>query len=201
MEKEFLIPVSKKAVEYGFKVGKKVYCDKLNFPDKFRLGGSSELQADVSGFIAETVVAEFFKQPFPQLTKQKNDEYDLLLKDKRIDVKKVGYARHSRRARILLHKRQFQRKKNLIDIFLFCTFQGSFTQQQTMVMHPNKMTEKLSVYVPIGDENKLWLIGWIKSEDVEKNAKTFERKDKDGKVLSESYWLKEKDLKNVKELM
>ena len=87
---EFCIPITEKAVAHGLKVGVKVYKDKSNFKDKWFIGGASELQADVYGFIAETVVDEYFNKPFPELTPQQVDAFDLILKGMRVDVKEVS---------------------------------------------------------------------------------------------------------------
>ncbi len=189
MSEDLLIPVTQEAVKHGMTVGIKVYRDKLSFPDKFKFGGANELQADIYGFIAETVVCDYFKQPIPELMKGKLDEFDLILKDLRVDVKKVGYERFSKRTKITLNKKQFDRKKDKIDAFLFCTFKGSFTQLEAGV-------GKHQVFIPTPNMGKLWLIGWIKSEDVEKKAKPFTWPNGD-----EAWKLTEKDLNPIQELI
>jgi len=197
----FKIPLTKTAVNHGFNVGVKVYEDKLSFPDKWHMGGANELQADVYGFIAETAVDEFFGQPLPALTKQKNDLFDLKLGGMNIDVKKVGYSRFSTRTKITLNKKQTLRKMKFIDAFLFCTFNGAFETTEIKVNKKKGGWEPLKVFVPVPVDSHLWLIGWIKSDEVEKKSKIYVWKDRNGKPRDESFWLKEEDLRDVKELI
>lgn len=200
MEDKFLIPVSEKAVAHGFNVGVGVYHDKLNFPDKWHIGGANELQADIYGFIAESVVCEFFGYPMPVLTKGKNDAFDLVIAGKKVDVKKIGYSKLNRKTKITINKKQYLRKKHLIDVFLFCTFNGSFLQVPVEVdEHGHKKFYK--VFMPTGGLCELWLIGWIDSPDVEKVAKTYVWKDKQGNPTGESFRLFEDNLKPVEELI
>ena len=202
MEREmFKIPLTVKAVNHGFNIGVKVYNDKLSFPDKWHVGGANELQADIYGFIAETAVDEFFGQPLPALTKQKNDLFDLKLGGLNIDVKKVGYSRFSTRTKITLNKKQTLRKMKFIDAFLFCTFNGEFDRKKVQVNTKDGGWDVLEVYIPSPIASHLWLIGWIKSEDVESKSRIYVWKDRDGKPRDESYWLKEEDLRDVKELI
>lgn len=200
-EKKIEIPVSLDAIKHGFEIGRKVYIDKLNFPDKWHMGGANELQADVYGFIAETVVCEFFKQPLPELTKQKNDDFDLKFNNLRIDVKKVGYSRNTGRPKITLNRKQFDRKKHLNDAFLFCTFTGAFEQKSIEVPTKEGGFERHLIYLPVGKFGKLWLIGWIKTEDVEKSSRKYFWKDAKGNPKDESLLVFEKNLKSIKELI
>ena len=187
-----MIPVSKTAVEHGLKLGKKVYLDKIDFPDKFHIGGASELQADIYGFIAESAVCEFFNVEKPKFFKQKNDEYDLIINDLRVDVKKVGFDRRTKKPRITLNKKQFYRKKTKIDAFFFVTFKGGF-QQAT--------SNGFQIWYPIPEISYLAVLGWISSSEVEAKSKTYVWKDKMGKPIDESFSIKENVLRNVKELM
>jgi hypothetical protein len=189
-----VIPVSKEAVEHGFKLGAKVYTDKLNFPGKFFLGGASELQADIYGFIAETAVCEYFKQPFPAFTPQTNDEFDVMIAGKRVDVKKVGFSSYTKQPKITLNKKQYARKRNLIDVFLFCTFEGGFEQKIVG-------KEGYQVFVPMPGMSTIWLIGWIESKKVSEVARTYFWKDRDGKPRDEAWLLRLNQLKEVKELI
>lgn len=188
------IPVSRKAVEHGLKLGVKVYYDKLGFPDKFHIGGASELQADIYGFVAETVVCEFFKHSLPKFLSNQLDEFDLKIKGLKVDVKKVSYSRYNKKAKITLNKRQYNRKKNKIDVFLFCTFTGAFQQYKTGVGDHQ-------IFLPIPEIGKLDLLGWIFSLDVEKKGSVYVWRDEDGNPKDESWQLLEKDLKNIKELL
>jgi len=190
---EVLIPVSKKAVEHGFKLGVKVYKDKLKFPDKFRLGGARELQADVFGFIAESVVCEYFGKPLPSFTPQQNDVFDIKLKGLKIDVKKVGYSKHSKSPEVVLNKRQFDRKKDKIDAFLFCTFKGAFAQQENVLGY--------QITYPLPELGKLSLLGWIPTGHVEVKAKTKTWASHKGVTGDEAWKLNLSDLKSVEELL
>jgi len=202
MEREmFKVPLTVNAVNHGFKIGVKVYEDKLSFSDKWHVGGANELQADIYGFIAETVVDEFFGQPLPALTKQKNDLFDLTLGGLNIDVKKVGYSRFSARTKITLNKKQTLRKMKYIDAFLFCTFNGAFDQKMVKVDTKDGDWEVLEVWLPQPIASHLWLIGWIKSGEIEEKSRIYVWKDKSGKPRDESFWLKEEDLRDVKELI
>jgi len=201
---DLLIPVSKELAEHGLVVGKKIYEDKLNFRDKTQWGGSSELQADVYGFIAEAVVCDFFNKPLPQLTRQSNDDYDVLLKGFKIDVKKVGFDKWKLKPKIWMNKKQFFRKREKIDGFLFCTFRGGFESKKIRIdgyKGDIKIKQELKVWVPVAGKCKLLLAGWIKTEDVEANSKTTLLKDKDGNVKDELLTVKEESLLDVKELM
>ena len=188
----YLIPVSQTAVEHGFKIGWKVYQDKQNFRSKWIASASKELQADVSGFIAESVICEHTGHLLPQLTTQKIDDYDLLINGFKVDVKKVTYSRFSSKTKITLNKKQFDRKNKKIDIFLFCNFEGSFT---------SKSVGAMNIFVPIPTTGKLWLIGWIKSEDVTRLATIHIWQDQDGNEIDKGYRLLEKDLRPISELL
>ena len=201
MDNKFLIPIKKELINHGFRVGKKVYEDKLKFSNKWDTGQANALQADVYGFIAEAVVCDYFSQPLPELTKGKNDCYDLVHKEKRIDVKKVGYSRASGRTKITLNKRQFDRKKDLIDQFLFCTFEGAFNKIKVCVKAKNGKDTVYEIYVPVEGLTKVWLIGYINTEDVIKSSKIYVWKDREGNPTGESYWIKEKKLRPVEELL
>jgi len=187
------IPVSREAVEHGFKLGLKVYQDKLKFPDKFRLGGAGELQADIFGFIAECVVCEYFKQPFPAFTPKKNDAFDVKIKGLRIDVKKVGYSNYSKQPKITLNKRQFDRKKDKIDAFLFCTFKGAFDQKENILGY--------QVTYPLPELSRLALLGWEFTSNVELKGKTYLWKNRDGSPRDESWELRLNQLKDIRELV
>lgn len=193
INEDFKIKASKRAVEHGLKLGKKVYQDKLNFNDKWFLGGANELQADIYGFIAESIVCEYFDKPLPAFTPQENDEYDIVLGDLRIDVKKVGYSSNTKRPKITLNKKQFERKKKKIDAFLFCTFTGAFNQIQA--------GGQFQVFVPIPEISQLWMLGWIRTEEVEKRARTYYWKNKDGSVRDESWLLQQRSLLPIQELI
>jgi len=190
------ITVTKEALEHGFNVGKKVYVDKLRFPDKYHLGGANELQADIYGFIAETQVCEYFGYKFPELIKGANDEFDLIINNKKIDVKKVGYSRYTKKPKITVNKKSYDRKKDLVDAFLFCTFNGNFQQQDVKVND-----KSYRIFLPTVGFNSLNLIGWIESLEVEKVASVYVWKDKEGNPVSESYKLSEKHLKPMEELI
>jgi len=190
---DLVIPVSKEAVEHGFKLGVKVYRDKLRFPDKFNLGGANELQADIFGFIAECVVCEYFETPFPKFTPKKNDIYDLKIRGLRVDVKKVGYSSYTKQPKITLNKRQFDRKKDRIDAFLFCTFKGAFDQKENILGY--------QITYPLPELGRLCLLGWVLSSNVELKGKTYVWKDRDGRPRDESWELKLGLLKDVRELI
>jgi hypothetical protein len=188
---KFFLPVSKEAVEHGFRLGLKVFQDKMNWPDKFNLGLQSGLQADVHGFICESVVNEFFGVALPSFTPKKNDEFDLKLKGLRIDVKKVGYD-SNKRVKIVINKRQFERKKDKIDGFMFCTFTGAFNYVMTDLGY--------QVNHPLPELSKLNVLGWLPTGHVELKSKLYEWKDRNGKVIDVSLKLLESDLKSVEEL-
>ena len=188
----YLIPVSRAAIDHGFQVGWKIYRDKQNFPSKWSASASKELQADVFGFIAESVVCEHLGHEFPKLTAQRLDDYDLLINGLKVDVKKVTYSRFSSKTKITLNKKQFDRKKNKIDAFLFCNFEGSFTSESVGV---------LKIFIPIPNMGKLWVIGWIKSEDVTRLATIHIWRDRDGKEIDKGYKLLEEDLRPISELL
>ncbi len=187
------ISVSKKAVEHGLKLGEKVYIDKLNFPDKLKFqGGANELQADIYGFIAESMVCEHFNQPLPAFKKQKVDKYDLMIRGLRVDVKKVGFSRRTGAPMITINKHQFARKKGKIDAFLLCAFKGVFHEVEI---------RGFKVFTPTSVAGKLLLVGWILTREVERKARTYFWKDKDGTPKDESYRLQVRQLHNAKELI
>jgi len=188
------IPISKEAAKHGIMLGKKVYLDKIDFPDKFHYGGANELQADIYGFIAETVVCEYFGVDFPAFTPQQNDEFDLMIKDLKVDVKKVGYSRKTKQPKITLNKRQFARKKTKIDVFLFCTFEGAFQQLKVGI-------NDYQIFVPIPTLGTLRLLGWVNSTEVEKISRTYVWKDREGKPMDESWQIPISKLKLVEELL
>ncbi len=190
---DLVIPVSKEAVEHGFKLGLKVYTDKLKWPDKFHLGGASELQADIFGFIAECVVCEYFGKSFPKFTPKDKDIYDLKIKGLKVDVKKVGYSSRTKEPKITLNKRQFDRKKDRIDAFLFCTFKGAFDQKENILGY--------QITYPLPELGRLCLLGWVLSSHVELKAETYVWKDREGKPRDESWLLKLNQLKDVRELI
>ncbi len=201
---DLVVPISKELVEHGFKIGVKVYRDKLNFRDKTKWGGSNELQADVYGFIAEAIVCDYFKQPLPELTKQTNDEFDMVLDGQKIDIKKVGFNKRNYTPRISINKRQFERKKDKIDSFLFCTFKGGFESKKVLIETTKgnvKVKQGLDVWIPIAGTCKLWLIGWIKSVDVEGVARQLFLKDNEGNVVDELIRIDERNLNDIKELI
>ena len=188
------IPVSKKAVDYGLELGKKVYLDKLDIKDKTDRGSLNNLQADIYGFIAESVVCEFFNQPFPAFTKGELDEFDIKLKGLKIDVKKVSYSSTTKVPKIIINKRQFFRKYDKIDAFLFCTFKGNF---ESIEAGPSKM----QVWIPTPVFGSLDLLGYAMKEDIEKNSKIHVWKKRDGSPLDEGLIVDEKVLKDSRELI
>ncbi len=194
MVNEFMIPITKKAVRHGFEVGYKVYQDKLSFGEKFVVGGVSELKADLDGFIAETVVCEFFKHEFPSLSPGKNDAFDLIIKNFKVDVKKVGFCKQSGRPKMTIDKKQLSRKVNLIDAFLFTAFKGQFEQKFCGA-------KKLLVWIPVPGACKLWLVGWISSKEVANKGRTYVWTNPDGTPRNESWQVFEKDLNKIEELI
>lgn len=194
MESKMIIPVTKAAVEHGFKLGAKVYTDKLISSDRAFFCGASELQADIYGFIAESAVCEHFKQPFPSFNSPKSDEFDLLLNGKRVDVKKVGFSSYTKQPKITLNKKQYERKRNLVDVFLFCTFEGGFEQKTVG-------KQGFQVFVPMAGLGTIWLIGWIESKKVSEIARTYFWKDHEGKHGDEAWLLREDQLKKMEALI
>ena len=182
---KFEIPISVEAAKYGLALGEKVYSDKLKFKNKWLFGGNSELQADIYGFIAETVVCDFFGSPWPKLTPGENDVFDLMIGDLRVDVKKISN-------RIALNKKQFYRKRSEIDAFLFCTFTGEFNN---VVAGDPKLGKR--VFVPVPIVGKLNLLGYIKTEDVERKSKMFKWENSE----DEAYGIPESKLNDIKELI
>ena len=82
---------------------------KLN-KDKFITG--KEEEADFLGFLLEFAVCDYFNKPKPILYEGKQvDDYDILLKGKKIDIK------HSKIC--FINKRQYERHKGKTDGFLF----------------------------------------------------------------------------------
>ena len=95
-----------KAREFSTEVHKQKKFNK----DKFKTG--NEEQADFLGFLLEFCVCEYFNKPKPILYKGKQvDDYDILLKGKKIDIK------HSQVC--FVNKEQYDRHKGKTDGFLF----------------------------------------------------------------------------------
>jgi len=191
-KKEYAIELSERAAKHGLELGKKVYMDKLNFPDKFHLGGAHELQADIYGFMAESCVCEHFKHPLPAFKKQENDEYDLIINDRKVDVKKVGFSKYSKKPLITLNKRQYNRKKNKIDVFLFGIFKGAFNSEEV---------GGFQLTIPLPKISRFVLLGWIPSSEILKKAQNYEWKNRAGEVIDVSYKLRVSQLYPVEELI
>ena len=102
--------LSRELIEEAREFSKTVYKRKLARADKFFTG--NEEASDFEGFLFEFAVCEYFHKPKPKLLKGTQlDEFDIFLKNKRIDIK------HSKTR--LINREQFERKKGKIDAFLF----------------------------------------------------------------------------------
>ena len=189
---KFFIPVSKTAFEHGVELGLKVYKDKLNLKGKTKKG-ASELQADIYGFVAESCVCEYFKEPLPGFTPHLNDSYDLMLGGKRVDVKKVSFQARDGNPKITIKKKAYYNKTE-IEAYLFVTFEGAL--EQKLIGESGHR-----IFIPIPELSKLWLLGWIETTKIEQVARSYFYRNQDGTPQDESWELSLKDLKPVKELI
>lgn len=153
------IKVTKKPVEHGLQLGKKVYVEKLS---NSKVCNAKSLQADIYGFIAQSIVCDYFGAELPNF--EENNDYDLIIKNKRIDVKKVGYNNNDKRIMILINKRQYERKIDKIDYFMFVTFAGTF--QQVII-------NDYQLFIPMPEMSNLEILGYINIKDVEKNSNIY----------------------------
>jgi hypothetical protein len=168
------IKVTKKPVEHGLQLGKKVYVEKLS---NSKICNAKSLQADIYGFIAQSIVCDYFKKELPNF--EENNDYDLIIKNKRIDVKKVGYNNNDKRIMILINKRQYERKQGKIDYFMFVTFSGTF--QQILV-------NDYQLFIPMPEMSNLNILGYINIKDIEKNSKVYKFY-KGNSICDEAYLL------------
>jgi len=91
--------------------------EKHNWNDKFVLNqvhGKAEFDADVIGFLGEFAFAEMFNLEGPIFFETSNDVYDFKIANKRIDLKTRLTGKN-----IYINANQFERKKNIIDLFVF----------------------------------------------------------------------------------
>lgn len=166
------IKVSKTATDYGLQLGKKVYTDKLQSEKQ---SNAKLLQADIYGFIAQSIICEHYGKELPSF--EGNKEYDLIINDKRVDVKKVGYNNIDKKIIILVNKNQFERKKDKIDYFMFVTFTGTFQQ---MIINDYQL------FIPMPELSYLNILGYININDIKENS-TIYKFYKNNKVYDEAY--------------
>jgi len=194
-EKEKIeILVSKKACLHGVELGKKIYLGKVKKSNGFYRGSANELQADIYGFAAKAVICEFFESPLPSFEPSNVKKYDLLSGDKKIVVKKVGFSRFTKQPKVTINKRQYSFKKDYVDAFLFCTFTGGLQQVSAGV-------GDYQIFIPLPIFSKLWLLGWLKSDEVEKIGRTHIWKDNNGKASGESWDFKQLQLRPMETLL
>lgn len=117
-----IIEITKEMREKSNVLARQIFAKekRIGWKDKFKT--RYELASDYVGFLGEMAFAKIYNLPEPEFLVQGRDKYDWIIKGKRVDLK----TKAEKTKDFLVNQGQFERKKDLIDVFVFGEIYGNY---------------------------------------------------------------------------